>query len=63
MITYAAWTIAGKIRLDIYGEVQEAGRIAVFLSPEDALLLSRDLGARALALGARKETDDAEDLV
>jgi hypothetical protein len=62
MIQYTALTVAGKVRLDLYGEVQAADRIAVFLTPEEALRLSRDLGVRALALGATREPD-AQELV
>jgi hypothetical protein len=62
MITYSACTVGNTVRFDLYGEVQEADRIAVFLTPDEALRLSRDLATRALALGAKKESD-TEDLV
>ena len=65
MLTYAACTVADRIRFDLYGEVQEAGRIAVLLTADEALRISRDLGTRAVALGALREpaAPNPEDLV
>lgn len=45
--TFECAIVAGQVRLDIYGEVHESGRIATFLSRDEALQLSRELSRHA----------------
>lgn len=51
--------VGDRIRLDLFGEAQTEGRVATMLTADEAMKLSRDLGAKALHLGVSK----AEDLV
>lgn len=66
---FEAEVVGATVRLDLYGEVREAGRIAAFLTRDEALILSRQLTKAALQLptqfGIRKDAPpaDAEELV
>lgn len=39
-----------KVRLDVYGEVFDPGRVATFLTADDAFAMSKALGLLAMRL-------------
>lgn len=61
MTTYRVEPLRDCVRLDLYGEVQEAGRIAVMLNRDEAMAMSKALGLAALKLPAK--VFEPEDLV
>lgn len=61
MTSYGVALLRDCVRLDVYGEVQEAGRIAAMLSREEAMALSKELAMHALKLPETKF--NPEDLV